>query len=73
MPSCQRCWRDASYIAISRCTEKVEEYHRLIEERDCTPEQQAGEEARKCPRCERMAIHEICGICMACDYEEKKP
>lgn len=29
-----------------------------------TPEQQAGEEARKCPQCNRISIHQHAGVCM---------
>ena len=65
MPSCERCWHDS---AMARYTGDTEEYARLLAERDktggCTPEQQAGPDARECPNCHRMTLHQLCGICM---------
>lgn len=46
MAGCEKCWRDAGRRAWSRQSDKVEEYHRLLEERrdnPCTPEEQCGE------------------------------
>lgn len=63
MPTCQKCWRDASC-----CDDKTSEYLRLIEERDCTPEEQAGRDAPKCPECKRNTIHEIVNQCMNCGF-----
>ena len=65
MVSCEKCWRDAGG--------NPDEYHRLLAERDCTPEQQAGPEAKKCPECGRIALHQHVGDCMACDYEKPRP
>jgi len=44
MPGCQRCWWDAELISRSSVEERVDIYHKLIDERDCTPEQQCGDE-----------------------------
>jgi hypothetical protein len=67
MSSCEKCWSDAHrpdpYVSVA------EEYERLIEERKgeraCTPEQQAGPDARECPTCHRKVLHQYTGECMA--------
>lgn len=70
MPGCEKCWSDAHcgpHVSVA------DEYSRLIAERSgeraCTPEQQAGRDARTCPECHRTALHQFCGICMACGYD----
>ena len=68
MPGCERCWREAGRDPYLH---KVEEYHRLIASRECTPEQQAGESATKCESCGRVAVHQYVGVCMACHTERK--
>jgi hypothetical protein len=66
MSTCEKCWRDAhcgSQFSVS------DEYARLLKERaehPCTPEEQAGEDARRCPACHRIALHQHTGECMAC-------
>lgn len=66
MPSCERCWADAHtpdpYKSVA------EEYARLVQERNgaCTPEQQAGQEARKCLECQRWTVHQHAHVCMVC-------
>lgn len=62
MSGCERCWADSGGDA--------DEYHRLLETRSCSPEQQAGIDARTCPDCNRLAIHQHTGECMACTYVE---
>jgi recombinational DNA repair protein RecR len=52
-------------------------YGRLLKERDaagktCTPEQQAGEDATRCEKCDRMTRHQHCQICMACGDDPTK-
>jgi len=71
MPSCEKCWKDAGYIAHSKMTSKAEEYYKLVEQRDrdgetCSPEEQAGTEATICPVCERKTVHQYAKVCMAC-------
>jgi len=66
MPSCERCW--------SRALGDARRYMRIIQERDaagltCTPEEQAGPDATECPRCHRMAAHQLCRVCMACGHD----
>lgn len=56
MSSCERCWADAS-----SAEDKAERYRELLASRQCTPEQQAGPDAGKCPRCERMTVHQFTG------------
>lgn len=51
MACCEKCWRDAARAMLLRGVDQVEEYHRLLKERDasgqvCTPEQQRGEVRR---------------------------
>lgn len=63
MSACEKCWADAGGDS--------DEYRRLIEVREpCTPEQQAGLDASECPDCNRLAIHQHTGECMACTYVE---
>lgn len=76
MASCEKCWGDA-YMRIYSNPSKSqsEHYGDLIHERkenQCTPEEQAGSDAKMCPKCERTAIHQIIGRCMNCGYEIKK-
>lgn len=66
MSSCERCWHDAGREAFSSAGDKVEIYHRMIADRDCTPEQQAGDDAKWCAKCGTRARHEITGECMRC-------
>jgi len=40
---CERCWRDAYPYNGYGCESQVERYNQLVNERNCTPEQQAGE------------------------------
>lgn len=64
MASCEKCWRDAGG--------NPGRYRQLIREREgnpCTPEEQAGEGAGICPKCNRKAIHQHCFVCMACGYK----
>jgi hypothetical protein len=64
MPSCEKCWSDAGG--------NPDRYGQLLVERrdnPCTPEQQAGVDALVCPKCGRVAVHQHCGVCMACGWE----
>jgi hypothetical protein len=66
MASCEKCWTEAHGDA--------ERYLRLVEDRDasghaCTPEEQAGPDAKVCPSCGRRAVHQLCRVCMACGRE----
>jgi len=61
MPSCEKCWRDSGG--------DPQEYARLIQERSCTPEQQAGADATECPVCHKMTIHQYAGRCMNPDCD----
>ena len=64
MPSCEKCWSDSFTISYGTSDDQVEVYHRLIEERSCTPEEQAGVDATICDKCGRKTIHQICKCCM---------
>lgn len=70
MPACEKCWRDAGAEAFSSQGDKVAIYHRLLDERRCTPEEQAGEDAGQCGSCGRRAVHQYVGCCMACGAED---
>jgi len=76
MPSCEKCWSDAftrSRTDTSKC--QAEHYQDLINERKdnpCTPEEQAGMDAKICPKCKRRAIHQIIDICMNCGFNNKQ-
>lgn len=60
MSSYERCWREAGGDA--------ERYYELCRTRPaCTPEEQAGEDARVCAACGRRAVHQHAGECMACE------
>lgn len=64
MASCEKCWEDAGG--------NPDKYSRLIKLRadnPCSPEDQAGEGAEKCPTCGKFAIHIYCHECMACHYK----
>ena len=73
MASCEKCWGDA-YMRY-RCDpskSQAEHYGDLIRERKdnpCTPEEQAGIDAKECPKCKRKAIHQIVKHCMNCGYK----
>lgn len=75
MASCEKCWADAHLRYVcdrSKC--QAEHYHDLIKERKnnpCTPEQQAGRDAKICPKCRKKTIHQIINICMNCGYNAK--
>ncbi len=66
MASCEKCWRDAGG--------SFETYQQLIDERKnnpCTPEKQAGVDAKMCERCERKTVHQYCKLCMVCGLIKK--
>ena len=46
MPSCEKCWWDASLISRETGEDRIECYHRLLKERNnnpCSPKEQAGQ------------------------------
>jgi hypothetical protein len=66
MPSCERCWSDAHRADGHH--DMLAEYERLVAERDCTPEEQAGTLAEVCGDCERITVHQHAHVCMACGW-----
>lgn len=53
MSSCEKCWADSTAQGIP--------YHRLLlmrKDQPCSPEEQAGHDAKVCPRCQRRTIHQ---------------
>lgn len=59
MSSCEKCWADSGG--------SHREYIRLVAVRRCTPEEQAGPAAGRCPMCNRTTLHQHTGECMACN------
>ena len=74
MAGCEKCWSDAYMRSFNDPTKgQAEHYTDLIKERKsnpCTREQQAGIDARVCPRCELRTIHQFTGECLSCGYKE---
>lgn len=69
MAACEKCWRDAHRGPDYSV---AEEYARLIRERNdhpCTPEEQAGPDATRCPKCNRMTVHQYAHVCVLCYVE----
>lgn len=64
MASCEKCWRDSMG--------DPDRYGRLVRERNCTPEEQAGPDRAECPKCSRKACHQFTGECMACGYDARQ-
>lgn len=64
MPSCERCWSESGG--------DVKRYKELVDTRDCTPEEQAGEGAEECENCKRYTVHIYCKVCMACGHRPAK-
>jgi len=69
MSTCEKCWTDAhrgDQYSVA------EEYEHLLEKRKnhpCTPEEQAGPEAKECPACSKMTCHQYTSECMNCGYQ----
>lgn len=56
MSSCEKCWTDAGGDA--------DRYAQLLEERRgnaCSLQEMAGPDAKECPRCHRMTLHQHTG------------
>ena len=70
MSSCEKCWSDSAYDRMGWNGESPSPYHELLKRRngitepECTPEQQAGEDATVCPTCGRKCLHQWTGECM---------
>lgn len=62
MSSCERCWVDSRG--------DYDLYVEMIKSRDCTPEQQAGEDAGFCDVCERKTIHQHTHKCVNPDHAQ---
>lgn len=59
MSACEKCWADARAMMA-----RGEDYAALLQARQatpCTPEEQAGPDAKECPRCHRMTLHQYTG------------
>lgn len=67
MASCEKCWELAGG--------DVDKYHQLLNDNDCSPEEQAGSAAESCPSCGRKTVHQYARVCVnsAClAYREGK-
>lgn len=71
MAACEKCWADSFRMSYSTSKDRCELYEELVKTRNCTPEQQAGPDAKICPKCKRKAVHQVVGCCMNCGYEDK--
>ena len=67
MSSCEKCWADAGGDS--------NRYRELLRARDktgrCTPEEEAGPNAKECPLCHRRTKHQhtgqlMCGCALKC-------
>ena len=71
MSTCEKCWADSYRLTYGTSKCQVEKYHELLNERDCTSEEQAGIDAKICPACNRKTIHQITGVCTNCYYKSR--
>ena len=69
MPTCEKCWASAYTVSVMTGEAQADVYGRFLMERNCSPEEQAGHDARWCGACGRRAIHEVTGECMSCNRE----
>ncbi|GIV43937.1 MAG: hypothetical protein KatS3mg035_1060 [Bacteroidia bacterium] len=75
MASCEKCWSDAYMRTLSDpMKSQYEHYVDLIKERynkPCNAEQQAGDYAVLCPKCNRYTVHQFAHKCVICGYEKE--
>jgi recombinational DNA repair protein RecR len=64
MPTCEKCWNDSQGPYSTEYSYRDLVAEREAEGKSCTSEQQAGPDASKCKVCQRMTLHQHCGICM---------
>ena len=64
MSSCEKCWADSYTYTYGTDESRIECYQRLIRTRDCTPEEQSGNDAQICSNCQRKTLHQVTGECM---------
>ena len=72
MASCEKCWGDSYTYTYGTPESRIECYQRLVRERDCTPEEQAGTDAGICPKCKKKTVHQITGDCMNCGLTKEQ-
>lgn len=64
MTACEKCWRLAGG--------DPDRYRTLITESanaPCTPEEQAGPDAKRCPTCKRWTVHQHANVCTICGFD----
>ena len=71
MPSCEKCWARASAEAKERGGHQADIYCKLVETEHCTPEEQAGPDATRCPDCHRKTVHQHAKVCVICGRIEE--
>lgn len=69
MATCEKCWQDA-YSRSGGVMSQYDYYETLLEYRDCTPEEQAGEKATKCSSCGAYAVHVHTKQCLNCGKKQ---
>ena len=72
MASCEKCWADSYTMSRGSGKDRVEIYHELLTEEQCTLEEQAGQDAKICPECNQKTVHQIINECLNCGYLAQK-
>jgi len=72
MPSCEKCWSDSYTMSRASGEDRVEIYQELIDERQCSLEEQAGVDAEICTECKRKTVHQIIRVCLNCNKKHCK-
>jgi len=70
MAVCEKCWEDAYFRTLSDPAKSQYEHYvdLLLERRDtpCSAEEQAGEDAGFCIKCERHTVNATTHKCVIC-------
>lgn len=66
MASCEKCWRDSYWETQNTGIARATVYNRIVNEHDCTLEEQAGNDAIYCTVCNRATIPQDVLICLNC-------
>ena len=64
MSSCEKCWRDSQRSGNTEYSEMLARRNG-VNERRCTPEEQAGTESTMCEACGRRTVHQHTHLCQA--------
>ena len=66
--TCEACWREV--CASDEWHTRLERYHKRYEHCAHSAEEVAGLLARRCPRCNRMTVHQLDKFCTVCNFKE---